>query len=366
LAAGSKTQNSLKQEKKMQTLLKVGLVGCGDIAGVHATQYYRTDLSDVELVACVDSDAQRLARFAQQFNVADTYSDIADVLKRSDIDVLDICTPPETHPSLIAAVAKAGKHVICEKPLGLSYGEAARAVHAAEKAGVKVGIMQNYRWRPEYIEARKAVAGGQLGRPLMASIEGLFHWNGTTAYRRAAKRMLIIEMTIHYIDLLRFVLGSDVSHVYAAAGRPAASVTKGETFAALIVHFDNGAIGTILNSGECQGASANWGGEAVIQLEDGTIYLNRDALYTFGIYSAAWGGHMKHTFPAALYGMNTNASFGPPLKGYFDALKAEAEMPVSGRDNLNTLAAALASYKSIETGQAVEISRFVKEEMAGA
>jgi D-apiose dehydrogenase len=351
-------------KRRIQMSIKVGLVGCGDIAGVHASQYYRTDVSDVELVACVDTDAERRTRFARKFNVTDQYSDLADVLKRSDIDVLDICTPPESHPSLIATIAKAGKHVICEKPLGLSYGEAARAVDAAEKAVVKVGIMQNYRWRPEYMEAQKAIAGGQLGKPLMASIEGFFHWNGTTAYRQAAKRMLIIEMTVHYIDLLRFLLGSDVSRVYAAAGRPASSITIGETFAALILHFENGAIGTVLNSGECQGARANWGGEAVIQLEDGTVYLNRDALYTFSIYSAAWGGHIKHTFASELYGMNTNAPFGPPLRGYFDALKANAEMPVSGRDNLNTLAAALASYKSLETGQSVEISRFIEEESA--
>lgn len=346
--------------------LKVGLVGCGDIAATHASEYYRADAGDVDLVACVDSIAENRKRFAQRFDVPDQYPDIADVLKRPDIDVLDICTPPGSHPSLIAAAAGAGKHVICEKPLGLSYGDAARAIDAAERAGVRVGVLQNYRWRPEYVQARNVVAGGQVGKPLMASIEGLFHWHGGTAYRRAAERMLIIEMTVHYIDLLRFVLGSDVIRVYAAAGRPATSQTKGETFAALILHFENGAIGTILNSGECQGAAANWGGEAVIQLEDATIYLNRGGLYSFHLYSPAWGGHMRYTFPADLYGMNTNVSFGLPLKGFYDALKANAQLPVSGRDNLNTLATALASYKAVETGQAVEISQFIEEETATA
>ncbi len=342
-------------------VLRVALVGCGDIAATHVAQYYRTELSDVELKACVDTDAARRDRFAERFGIPDRHADLSEALSRPDIDVLDICTPPGSHPALIEAAAAAGKHVTCEKPLGLSYADAARAVESAERSGIKVGVMQNYRWRPEYLEARNAVAADWLGKPMMMNLEGLFHWNGTTAYRREARRMLVIEMTLHYIDLLRFVLGSDVTRVYAAAGRPANSIVKGETFAALILHFANGALGTILNSGECQGANANWGGEAVVQLEDGTIYLNRRSLYTYELYSAAAGGRMTHVFPSSLYGMNTNAPFGPPLKAFFDALNGGRALPVTGRDNLNTLATALASYESIETGKAVEIASFVAD-----
>ncbi|MHB1004781.1 MAG: Gfo/Idh/MocA family protein [Chloroflexota bacterium] len=346
--------------------IRVGVLGCGGIARTHVRDYYRSDAAEVDLVACADVDAAAAARFAADFEIPNAYGDPGEVLASKEIDVVDVCSPPTAHPALIRAAAEAGKHVICEKPLGVDYAEAAGAVAAAEKAGVKVGVMQNYRWRPEYVEARNTLASGRLGKPMMATLQGLFHWYGTVPYRLAAKRMLLIEMTIHYVDLLRFTMGSDITRVYAAAGRAPAAPAAGETYTALIMHFANGAIGSIVNSGECQGAMANWGGESVFQAEYGTIYLNYRRHFTFEMYSANSGGRMEHTYPEDLYSISTNIRFTEPIRAFYRAIGKGHDAPVTGRNNLNTLAAVLAAYESVETGQAVDVQEFVDRELSRA
>lgn len=339
--------------------LSVGLIGCGAISNAHMEHFYRNSSPAVDLVACADLDATTLDSFSNMYGIADAYNDPAELLARSDIDVVDICTPAGPRPDLISAAASAGKHVICEKPLALDYGAAVDAIAAADRAGTRVGVMQNYRFRPEYIEARNWITGGRIGKPFMGTLQGLFHWDGSVAYRRAAERMLMIEQTYHYVDLLRFVLDSDVVRVYAAAGRPETSQIAGESYVALILHFDNGAVGNIVNSGECRGAHANWGGESVFQAEEGTIYLNYRKLYTFSIYGASAGGHVDYTYPAEMYGLSTNAGFDKPLDAFYMALQSGDPLPVSASDNLNTLGAVLAAYESAETGNAVSLAAFI-------
>jgi predicted dehydrogenase len=224
--------------------------------------------------------------------------------------------------------------------------------------------MQNYRFRPEYIEARNTIVGGLLGKPFMASVQALFHWNGGAPYRRAAQKMMMIEVGYHYVDLLRYLLGSDITKVYAAAGRPANSTTVGETYSAFILHFANGAIGNIVNSGECQGIKANWGGEVVVQAEEGTIYANYPKPFTFSMYSGAAGGHYEEAYPSSDFSLWTHVPYSKPLSAYYGALRAGKEFPVSGKDNLNTLAAVLAAYESAETGRAVDVADFVHRQTA--
>lgn len=342
--------------------LRVGIIGSGGIAQAHAREYYSTNPAEVELVACADLDATRLDHFGKTFGVADAYSNPADLLARSDIDVVDICTPPASHPSVIRAAAEAGKHILCEKPLALDYRDAADAIAVAERAGVKVGVMQNYRFRPEYVDARSIIAGGSLGNPFMATLEALYHWHGGRGYRRHAERMLLLEVGYHYVDLLRYLLGANVVRVYAAAGRPATAIAAGDTYAAIMLHFDSGAIGNIVNSGECHGAAANWGGKTIVQAEEGTVYVNqgKDHPFTLSVYSPSSGGHSQRIYPRELYAFSTNVLFDRPLRAYYQALQAGREFPVTGADNLNTLATVLAAYESAERGCAIDIPSFVE------
>jgi predicted dehydrogenase len=334
----------------------VGLIGCGSISRAHMSDYYTLDPEDARLVACAEPDSATRERFVAAFTPPKMYASVAELLADPEVEVVDICTPPATHPELIRQAARAGKHVLTEKPLAVDLADARDAIEVAERAGVTVAVMQNYRFRPEYIEARAQLTGGRLGRPFFVSFEGLYHWNGGANYRRQAERMLIIEQTYHYIDLLRFILDDDVERVYAVAGRPETSVTAGETWAALTLHFSRGAVGTIVNSGECYGFPANWGGSAVVQCTAGTLEINRRQLYSLSIYAAGGGGRLpERVFPSELYAPSTNAPFTRPLEAYHRAFRTGQKPPVTARENLNTLATAFSCYESIERGQVVDV-----------
>jgi predicted dehydrogenase len=345
--------------------VRVGLIGAGGIAQAHVREYYSTQPQEARLVACADPDPRMRQRMSDLYDI-ETLADTAELLARSDIDVVDICTPPALHPRLIRAAAEAGKHAISEKPLAHDYQEAAEAIACATQLGLQVGVMQNYRYRPEYIEARNAVVGGRIGTPFMASLQALLHWYGGAEYRRAAERMLVLEVGYHYVDLLRFMLGADVEKVYAVAGRPSTTPIAGDTYSAMILHFANGAVGNIVNSGECHGARTNWGGEAVVQGTSGTVYVNHKQMNTFGIYSTGSGGYAERTWPTELYGLSTNISFATPLSAYYASFERRGVFPVSGADNLNTLGAILAAYESAESGQPVDVAVHAERPLVGA
>jgi UDP-N-acetyl-2-amino-2-deoxyglucuronate dehydrogenase len=278
------------------------------------------------------------------------------MLADPEVDTVDICTPPSTHSDLIVKAAEAGKNIICEKPITDDMEGARRAVEAADKHGVTLGVMQNYRYRPEYVDAQKYLSSQMLGRPFFASMEGFFHWNGGS-YRKRTERMLIIEMAYHYIDLLRFLLSDDIVKVYAVAGRSEASPLAGETWSTITMNFSRGAAATILCSAECYGVAANWGGSAVVQCTEGTMEINRKQFYSLNMYSAGGGGQYPLVeYPKDAYSVHMNAPFTLPLQTFFQAVQEGKKAPVSGRDNLNTLAAALMCYESMDKQQPVEVT----------
>lgn len=338
--------------------IRVGIIGSGSIAGAHAGEYYDQQPAEAELIAIAEPNPATREQFAAAHNVPNAYATVEELLARPDIDYVDICTPPDTHPGLIRTAAKFGKNVLCEKPLATDYVDAARAITDAEQAGIKVGVLQNYRFRPEYIDARNMLASGFLGKPFMATMQALYHWHGGSGYRRHSEKMLILEVGYHYVDLLRYLVGEDVVRVYAAGGRSRMSPAAGDTYAAITLHFASGAIGNLVNSGECFGSKANWGGEAIVQAEEGTVYINHKELFTLSVYSPASGGMMETSYSRDNYGLFTNPKFSRPLSAFLGAAQQGKELPVTGRDNLNTLSTILAAYESVATGEAVDIAEF--------
>jgi predicted dehydrogenase len=339
----------------MKKQLGVGLIGCGGISRGHVNDYYKLNPDAARLVAAAEINPDLRQRYINDFNLGTMYASVDELLADPNVDVVDICTPPDSHSELIQKAARAGKHVICEKPIASDMESAQKAVEVAEESGIVLGVMQNYRLRPEYVEAHNYLSNNKLGRPFFGTVEGFFNWNGG-GYRTQSTKMLIIEQAYHYIDLLRYLFSDDVVKVYAAAGRSEASQLAGETYGSLTLHFSRGAIGTIVASGECHGFTANWGGSAVIQCTSGTMEINRKQLYSLNVYVVGGGGHYPlQTFPKESYSANTNAPFTRPLDAFFQSLQDGRKPPVSGRENLNTLATALACYDSIDSGQAVDV-----------
>jgi predicted dehydrogenase len=329
--------------------VRVGLIGCGAVAAAHVRDLYGRPDADARLVACADTDDAASDRFARAHDVPASCA-VAALLARPDVDAVDICTSSSSHLALIAQAVEHGKHAICEKPLALELGGARAVADAADRAGVTVGVMQNYRWRPEYRDAQALVAAGHIGAPVLGTLQALFDWHGGPRHEGDPDRALLLELTYHYVDLLRFLLGSDVREIYGATRG-----SGGRTGAVLILRFDSGAVGNIVNSSGCRGVATNWGGSAVVQGSEGTAYVNLPRPFRLAAYAPVLGGRVERTYARDLYPLSTGSRFGPPLSAFFRALVAGEPAPVSVRDNLNTLAAVLAACESAETGRPVAV-----------
>ncbi len=189
-------------------------------------------------------------------------TDWREVVRRKDIDLVDVCTPGDSHAEIAIAAARAGKAVFCEKPLANSLKDAERMLAAVEKAGVAHMICHNYRRIPAVMLAKQLISDGALGeirhyrgtylQDWMSDPAAPFNWR---LDREKAGSGALGDIASHSIDLARFLVG-EITEVTAdlktfvpvrpAAGKPRARVNVTVDDAAMaLVHFANGAVGTI-------------------------------------------------------------------------------------------------------------------------
>lgn len=149
--------------------LNIGLIGYGFMGRTHSNAYKRVnDFFDLEyrmnLKAVCGRNEENVKAFAEQWGYEDTETDWRELIKRDDIDAVDICTPNNFHKEIAIAAAEAGKMVLCEKPLALNVAEGEEMCAAIEKAGVANTVWYNYRRVPAVTLAKQLIDEGRLGK----------------------------------------------------------------------------------------------------------------------------------------------------------------------------------------------------------
>jgi len=320
--------------------VKVGIIGCGFIARNHMRQYWH-NAEDAEVIACAEPDEKRRQSFAQEFNIPNAVADESELLSLPELQAVDISSPPAMHATQILQALHAGKHVLTEKPFALDFENAKKAVAEAEKANLRLMVMQNSRWWPEYKEAKRMIEEGEIGVSLFVTNQIRHVWSAAE-YRKKMERMLMFEVTIHYVDLLRFVLNSEPVEVYAVTGKNPAREDIGETHVTILLKFQNECQATVITPAHCMGVKINWGGETTIECTRGTIWLNRNESHTLSAYSPFYGGYMPEIR------FDPFNDFEGSIRCFVQCVVNNTEPPTSGRDNLNTLKIILTAYQSVE------------------
>ncbi len=143
--------------------IKVGVVGCGAIAQVaHLPALARVTGADVQAVC--DEDTGRAETIARRFGVPHIYSTLDQLLEHSDLQAVIICTPNYLHADYSERALRSGRHVLCERPLGISREEARRLLATAEESGRHLMVAHNHRYRPDAWALRQAIERGELGQ----------------------------------------------------------------------------------------------------------------------------------------------------------------------------------------------------------
>lgn len=233
--------------------LKIGIVGLGRLGKIHARNIAER-VPGAELTAACSIIPAELDFARNELGVKDCYTDYDEMLAKADIDAVAIVTTSGMHCSQLAKALDAGKHVFCEKPLGVTVEECREAEKAVEAHPDKVfmlGFMR--RFDPSYVYAKKKIDAGLIGEPYLVKATGVDPVKGIDGFLKFAGGSggLFIDMSIHDIDLMRWFLGSEAKTVYAIGSNVAYpqlnEIGDAEAGCALF-KFENGSMG-IIHSG---------------------------------------------------------------------------------------------------------------------
>jgi 1,5-anhydro-D-fructose reductase (1,5-anhydro-D-mannitol-forming) len=220
-----------------------GIIGTGGFAGSATAPAIKALGADGALVAAVSRDRGRADAFAAQHGARRAYTDYADLLRDRDVDIVYISTPNAQHAEQALAAARAGKHVLCEKPLALTAGDARRMVDAFEAAGLKLGTHFQTRHHTAFVETKRLLERRAIGEVVLVQIEVSSGANQLRSWRadpQLAGLGSINNIAVHPYDLLRFLLGSEVREV--AAMTDVGRSTELERMALALLRFQNGAL----------------------------------------------------------------------------------------------------------------------------
>lgn len=234
----------------MTETMRAAVIGCGNIAANHGAAY--RDLPGVELVACTDISPERAERFAARHG---TSAVGPDDLFDLGLDLISVCTPHPTHEAVVTRAAAHGVHVLCEKPMAVELGSAARMVAACEAAGVTLGVVFQRRFWPAAHRIRAAVDDGTLGLPVLGNASVLLHrdtsyytadaWRGSWAGDGGG---VLMTQAVHNIDLLQWFMGDAVEVTANHATVKHGEAIEVEDTAVATLRFASGGLATLAAS----------------------------------------------------------------------------------------------------------------------
>jgi predicted dehydrogenase len=233
----------------------VAVVGCGSIARSHFAGWRRlVEAGQARLVAACDNDPDRAAAAAREYGAETAATDFEALVRRPEVQAIDVCLPHHLHLPAILAAARAGKHVLCEKPLVLTLEEAATAIRACHEAGVVLMTANRDRFEPHARVVRQIVASGLLGTVNLVLERHMLHKNvlvqgannnmGWKLGKATSGGGALHRDGVYYLDSLLFWAGSDVAHVTGAEFDNFLWQTEEiETTSHVLFRFTSGAIG---------------------------------------------------------------------------------------------------------------------------
>jgi UDP-N-acetyl-2-amino-2-deoxyglucuronate dehydrogenase len=334
--------------------MRVGIIGTGAIANLHARVYRRIGF---KIVVCTDVVPDAARRFAAEngCEVADSYEEVC---RHPAIDYVDVCTLPNFRLEAVDAAVASGKHVQVQKPMATNLETARRMIETAARANILLGVVSQHRFDESSRFLKSAIAAGRMGVPLQ--LDAYVKWyRSAEYYARPVKGSwsaegggALINQAIHQVDLLRW-FGGAVSEVFGFWQLGAAHRIESEDVLTAVLRFESGATGTI------QASTAFWPGypeRIEIHGTKGTAIVTGDRL-------TAWEVQDDTGEPAPVARDVASGASDPmaisldPFERQFldfaDAIRTARPPLVGGEEGYQALQLVDAIYRSCRTGNGV-------------
>jgi len=336
--------------------IRIALVGCGRISRNHLDAIEKID--GLELAAVCDIIPER-AREAGERYCAPWFESYDEMLATVPCNAVAVCTPSGLHPKQGILAARAGKHVICEKPMAISLADADELVRECDSAGVQLFVVKQNRLNPAIQLLKRAIDRGRFGRIYLANTTVRWTrpqeyydqapWRGTWEFDGGA----IMNQASHYVDLIQWLVGP-VESIMAKTATLARRIETEDTGVA-VLRFRSGALGVIEVT--MLTYPRNLEGSITVLGEKGTVKVggtavNRVEHWTFADYddddklveSVA-------TNPPSVYGFGHEGYY----RNVLAVLRGEAKAETDGRAGRKSLELILGIYESAKTGCDVPI-----------
>lgn len=225
----------------------IGLIGCGGITKDHLKAYRA---AGYDVAALCDLQIERAEARRQEFYPeADVYTDHHQLLKRDDIEVVDIALHPEIRSPIVRDALLAGKHVLSQKPFVLDLDQGSELVELAAKRNVTLAVNQNGRWAPHFSYIREAVSAGLLGpvNSVQIGVHWDHNWVKATQFDKV-KHLILFDFAIHWFDFVMSILGdAKPKRVFASMVRSPGQVAQPALLAQAVVEFPTAQASLLFN-----------------------------------------------------------------------------------------------------------------------
>lgn len=348
----------------MERPIRFAIVGCGVISPAHARSIL--EIPGAELAAVCDIQEEKATALAAQYCQdqarPDIYTDYHQMFERDDIDVVSVLTPSGLHASVGIDAARSGKHVLVEKPMDITLDQADLLIDACRAAGVKLGVISQHRFDPPVMTLKQAICENRLGQLNFGAAHTKWYrsqeyydsgdWRGTWALDGGGA---LINQSIHYVDLLTYLMGP-VEEVSAYCATRAHARIEVEDIAVAAVKFRSGALGLI------EGNTAAYPGFCArldVYGSDGSVVIENDRVKDWKFRSGE--EYVAEDGPISFIGGTSSHdiwhhSHRRQIQDMVDAIMSDREPLVNGHEGRRALQIVLAIYESSRTGLPVRLN----------
>jgi predicted dehydrogenase len=338
--------------------VRVGIIGSQFISAIHAESLSRCHAA--EMVAVASPTPGNAERLAGKYQIPRHFTDYRDLLAADEIDLVVIGIPNHLHCEVVVAAARAGKHIVVEKPFCLNLAEADQMLDAARQAAVKLMYAEELCFAPKYVRLKQLLDSGALGKPTLLK-QSEKHDGPHAAHFWDVQRSgggVVMDMGCHAVEFFRWMLGRPpIKSVYAQMSTQVhQEKTRGEDNAIVILEFENGVIGMAEESWTKLGGMDD---RAEVHGSQGVAYadlLHGNAIETYSLegydYAVEKAGSTRGwTF--TIYDEAYNYGFPQEMAHFVDCVQHDKQPLVTGEDGRAVLEVLFAAYESARTGRKI-------------
>ena len=332
-----------------QSSIGWGLVGASTIASEHMIGAIRAQAGH-EVVAVASSNPERGRKFAAQHEIDASYDSVGALLADPRVAVVYISTTNELHRDQVLAAAKAGKHVLCEKPLALSIDDALQMAAACKAAGVVMATNHHLRNAATHRRIRELIQAGAIGKPLFARVfHAVYlppHLQGWRLDKPQAGGGVILDITVHDVDTLRFLL--DAEPIEAVGMTQSASLAKEglEDGVMSVLRFDNGVLAQLHDA-----FTVKYGGNGIEMHGEAGSIVGRNVMTQRGVGELL----LRNADGEQAVAVDHVNLYERGVAAFCAAMRGEGQPAATAEDGIRSLNAALAVVQACRTGVATQI-----------